>query len=64
MLVVDLEKAVAVLDGMKSEAIYRAVSGPVRPGGRDADVLVVSWLVGWLSRSFTMRPVLTCSPSE
>jgi hypothetical protein len=28
--------------------LYRAVSGPVRPGGRDADVLVVSWLVGWL----------------
>jgi hypothetical protein len=36
MLVVDLEKATAVLDGMKRGCLYRAVSGPVRPGGRDA----------------------------
>jgi hypothetical protein len=33
---VDLEGPVAALDGMKNEAVYRAVSGSVRPGGRDA----------------------------
>jgi hypothetical protein len=31
LFVVDLEKAAAILDGMKSEVI-----GPVRPGGLDA----------------------------
>jgi hypothetical protein len=37
MFVVDLERAVAVLDGMKSEGrLYWAVSGPVRLNGRDA----------------------------
>jgi hypothetical protein len=37
MFVVDLERAVAVLDGMKSEGcLYWAVSGPVHPGGCDA----------------------------
>jgi hypothetical protein len=33
---VDLEGAGAALDGMKSETVYRAVSGSVRPVGRDA----------------------------
>jgi hypothetical protein len=34
---VDLEWAVAVLDGMKSEGrLYSAVIGPVRPSGLDA----------------------------
>jgi hypothetical protein len=34
MLVVDLEKAAAVLDGMKSEGcLYSVVIVPVRPGG-------------------------------
>jgi hypothetical protein len=37
MFVVDLEKAAAVLDGMKSEGLlYSAVIGPVRPDGLDA----------------------------
>jgi hypothetical protein len=48
MFMVDLERAMLVagtsrietvtaLDGMKSEGhLYWAVSGPVRPGGRDA----------------------------
>jgi hypothetical protein len=37
MFEVDLEKAAAVLDGMKSEGrLYSAMSGPVRPDGRDA----------------------------
>jgi hypothetical protein len=36
MFVVDLEKAVAVLDGIKSEdRLYSAVIGPVRPGVLD-----------------------------
>jgi hypothetical protein len=37
MFVVDLERAVAVLDEMKIEGrLYWAVSGPVRLDGRDA----------------------------
>jgi hypothetical protein len=37
MFEVDLEKAAAVLDGMKSEGrLYSAMSGPVRPDDRDA----------------------------
>jgi hypothetical protein len=37
MFAVDLEKAAAVLDGMKSEGrLYSAVIGPVRPVGIDA----------------------------
>jgi hypothetical protein len=37
MFEVDLEKAAPVLDGMKSEGcLYSAMSGPVRPDGRDA----------------------------
>jgi hypothetical protein len=37
MFEVDLEKATAVLDGMKSEGrLYSAMSGPVRPDGSDA----------------------------
>jgi hypothetical protein len=37
MFVVDLEKAAAVLDGMKSEGhLYSAMIEPVRPGGLDA----------------------------
>jgi hypothetical protein len=36
IFVVDLERAVAVVDRMKSEGhLYWAVSGPIRPGGRD-----------------------------
>jgi hypothetical protein len=43
-----------LMDGVKSEGrLYSAMSGPIRPDGRDAtrrdaDVLVVSWLAGWL----------------
>jgi hypothetical protein len=37
MFVVDLEKAAAILDGMKSEGcLYSAIIGPVLPGGLDA----------------------------
>jgi hypothetical protein len=37
MFGVDLEKAAALLDGLKSEGrLYSAMSGPVRPVGRDA----------------------------
>jgi hypothetical protein len=37
LFVVDLEKAAAVLDRMKSEGrLYSAVIGLVRPGGLDA----------------------------
>jgi hypothetical protein len=37
MFEVDLEKAATVLGGMKSEGrLYSAMSGPVRPDGRDA----------------------------
>jgi hypothetical protein len=37
MFMVDLEKAAAVLDGMKGEGcLFSAVIGPVRPGGLDA----------------------------
>jgi hypothetical protein len=37
MFVVDLEKAAAVLNGMKSGGrLYSAMSEPVRPDGRDA----------------------------
>jgi hypothetical protein len=36
MFEVDLEKAAAVLNGMKSEdRLYSAMSGPVRPDGRN-----------------------------
>jgi hypothetical protein len=37
MLMIDLEKATAVLDGMKSEGRhYSAMIEPVHPGGLDA----------------------------
>jgi hypothetical protein len=37
MFVVDLEKAAAILDGMKSEGhLYSTVIGPVRSGDLDA----------------------------
>jgi hypothetical protein len=45
MFVVDLERAAAVLNGMKIEGhLYWAVSRTVRLGGRDANALVVGCL--------------------
>jgi hypothetical protein len=58
MFVVDLERAVAVLDGLKSEGrLYWAVSGPVCLDGRDATQRSRSQMASGLaeSRSFSMR---------